>query len=543
MIKEDFVEYIQSSIKKNWDIPALSDYEGISYKYSEVGELITKLHYLFSETGIKKGDKISLISNNAANWAVIYLATFTYGAVVVPILSDFKPGDIHHIVDHSDSKLLFSANSIWKNLDIKKMKKLYSVFSVDDFELLSAKGNNNMNDIFREKHPEGLKAEDIKFDIPDKNELAVISYTSGTTGFSKGVMLTHNSLAANIRYARNNMPLNSGDPILSLLTIAHVFGMVFDFLFPFSLGCHITLLTRIPSLPVLTKAYSDIKPRLILLVPLIMEKIYKNKLVPVIKKPVMRVLLSVPGLKNLLYKSINKKISAVFGGQFREVVLGGAAFNRDAETFFTNMKFPFTIGYGMTECAPLISYSSWREHEPESCGKAVDTLEVKIDSEDPVLVTGEIMVRGDNVMQGYYKNPEATGLVLSKDGWLRTGDLGIIDKEGNIYIKGRNKSMILGPSGKNIYPEEIESFINTKFLVLESIIVEREGKLIALMVPDRDKMKSKGIKDEDLKKKFEEYRIKLNKKLPSHVTIAGCEIYNEEFEKTPKKSIKRFKYK
>ncbi|MEA1897751.1 MAG: AMP-binding protein, partial [Bacteroidota bacterium] len=423
MIQENLLEYVENSIKNNWNISALSDYKGKPYSYSEVGELITGLHLFFDENGIQKGDKIALISNNSANWAVIFLAVVSYGGVIVPILSDFRPKDIHNIVTHSDAKLLFSSESVWKTLNIKKMKGLKSAFSVEDFTSLTAGDiKNTSKELFKEKFPNGIKPEEINFQEMKKDDLAVISYTSGTTGFSKGVMLSHNSLAANIRFAHRHMPLNPGDPILSLLTIAHVFGMVFDFLFPFTLGCHITFLTKIPSLPVLTQAYAEIQPRLILLVPLLMEKIYKNKLVPTIKKPIMKTLLKIPGLRQIIFKSINKKISAVFGGQFRELILGGAAFNQDAEKFFMQIKFPFTIGYGMTECAPLISYAPWNAHRPESCGKTVDTLEVKIDSDDPENIVGEIMVKGDNVMKGYYKNTEATESVLNKDGWLRTGD-------------------------------------------------------------------------------------------------------------------------
>ena len=543
MIQENLLEYIESSIKNNWNISALSDYQGKPYSYSEVGELITGLHLFFDENGIQKGDKIALISNNSANWAVIFLAVVSYGAVIVPVLSDFTARDIHNIVTHSDAKLLFSSEPVWKKLNIKKMNGLKSAFSVEDFTFLTAGDiKSNSKELFLKKYPNGIQSEEIKFREMKKDDLAVISYTSGTTGFSKGVMLSHNSLAANVRFAHHHMPLNPGDPILSLLTIAHVFGMVFDFLFPFTLGCHITFLTKIPSLPVLTQAYAEVQPRLILLVPLLMEKIYKNKLVPTIKKPLMRTLLKIPGLNQIIFKSINKKISAVFGGQFRELILGGAAFNQDAEKFFMQIKFPFTIGYGMTECAPLISYAPWNTHKPESCGKAVDTLEVKIDSDDPENIVGEIMVKGDNVMEGYYKNPEATEPVLNKDGWLRTGDLGLIDGNGAIFIKGRNKSMILGPSGKNIYPEEIESLINTRYLILESIVIEKDQKLIALICPDQDKMKTKGVQQDDLSVIFEKYRKKINKRLPDHVNISKFELHVEEFEKTPKKSIKRFKY-
>ena len=543
MIQENLLEYIEKSIKNNWNISALSDYKGKPYTYSEVGELITGLHLFFNEKGIQKGDKIALISNNSANWAVIFLAVVSYGAIVVPVLADFTPKDIHNIVTHSDAKLLFSSEPVWKTLNIKKMNGLKLAFSVENFTSLTVGDTKNVSkELFVKKFPNGMKPEEIDFQEMKKENIAVISYTSGTTGFSKGVMISHNSLAANVRFAHRHMPLNPGDSILSLLTIAHVFGMVFDFLFPFTLGCHITFLTKIPSLPILTQAYSEVQPRLILLVPLLLEKIYKNKLVPTIKKPLMRTLLKIPGLRQIIFKSINRKISAVFGGQFRELILGGAAFSQDADKFFMQIKFPFTVGYGMTECAPLISYASWNTHKFESCGEAVDTLEVKIDSDDPETIVGEIMVKGDNVMEGYYKNPEATEQVLNKDGWLRTGDLGLIDGNGAIFIKGRNKSMILGSSGKNIYPEEIESLINTRYFILESIVIEKDQKLIALVCPDQDKIKTKGVKQDELNVILEKYRKKINKRLPDHANIAKFELHIEEFEKTPKKSIKRFKY-
>lgn len=548
MLNEKLVVFIEDSIKKNWDINALADYNGKSLRFSDTAEQILKFHLLFEQSGIKKGDKIALIGNNSANWATVFLAVITYGAVIVPILPDFGAENIHHIVDHSDSVFFFVSEPTWKNLDPEKMPAIKAYFSLESFSFLYSRDDQtekiagSIEKVYNEKYPEGLSPDHIAFPEIANSELALISYTSGTTGFSKGVMISHNSLTANVRYAHRNMPLEAGDSILSLLTIAHSFGMSFDFLFPFTLGCHITFLTKIPSLPVLMKAFGEVRPRLILLVPLLPEKIYKKQLVPTIKKPVMRVLLNIPGVNQLIYRSINKKISNVFGGNFHELVLGGAAFSKDAETFFRKIKFPYTVGYGMTECGPLISYAPWKEAKAGSCGRVVDTLHIKIDSNDPENTVGEIMVRGDNVMDGYYKNKEATDAVIDKEGWLRTGDLGVIDDEGFIFIRGRNKSMILRPDGKNIYPEEIEAIINSRFYIAESLVVEKRGQLVALIYPDYERLKAKKIKDDKIEDILEEYRKKLNKRFPAHVKIAKFILHKEEFEKTPKKSLKRYLY-
>ena len=548
MLKEKIVTFIEDSIKKNWDIDALADYNGKSQRFSDTAEQILKFHLLFEKSGIKKGDKVSLIGNNSANWATVYLASITYGAVIVPILPDFGPDNVHHIVDHSDSILFFASEPIWKNLDQDKMPAIKTVFSLESFKPLFSRDKqisklaDTLDELFKAKYPEGLSPEQISFPTIDNSELALISYTSGTTGFSKGVMISHNSLTANVRYAHRNMPLEPGDSILSLLTIAHSFGMSFDFLFPFTLGCHITFLTKIPSLPVLMKAFDEIKPRLILLVPLLPEKIYKKQLVPTINKPVMKFLLSIPGINQLIYSSIKNKISKVFGGNFHELVLGGAAFSKDAEDFFRKINFPYTVGYGMTECGPLISYAPWKEAKAKSCGRVVDTLEIKIDSDDPQNKVGEIMVKGDNVMDGYYKNQEATEEVIDKDGWLHTGDLGVIDADGFIFIRGRNKSLILGPSGKNIYPEEIEAMINSRYFVLESLVIEKDGQLVALICPDQERLKGKKGKKKKVEEILEEYRTKLNKRFPTHVKISKFILHEEEFEKTPKKSLKRYLY-
>ena len=548
MLKERLVKFIEESIKNNWDNNALADYDAASLKYKEVGEQILKFHLFLKNAGIKKGDKIALLGNNSANWASVFLATITYGTVIVPILPDFGADNIHHIVDHSDSVLFFVSEHVWKNLDPDKMPKVKAIFSLEIFSVLFSKDKktktvfDSFEETFKTEFPNGISKDDISFPAIKNSELALISYTSGTTGFSKGVMISHNSLTANVRYAHNNMPLQAGDSILSLLTMAHSFGMSFDFLFPFTLGCHITFLTRIPPMPVLIKAFSKIRPRLIMLVPLIPEKIYKKQLVPVLQKPITKFLLSIPGVKNIIYKKMKENLSEAFGNNFHEVVLGGAAFNKEAEKVFRDMKFPYTVGYGMTECGPLISYAPWHENKFGSCGRVVDTLEIKIDSDDPQNIVGEIMVRGDNVMNGYYKNKDATRGVIDDEGWLHTGDLGVIDEEGFIFIRGRNKNMILGASGKNIYPEEIESEINNCKYISESLVVERGDKLVALVYPDPDKFKEFNNDKEKLESVLKDYLKRLNKNLPAHVKIARFEIMDKEFEKTPKKSLKRYLY-
>lgn len=548
MLEEKLVKFIEDSVKKNWAIDALADYEGRSIKYREVAEEILRLHLFFEKAGVKKGDKIALLGNNSVNWSVVYLATITYGTVIVPILPDFGAENIHHIVGHSDSVFFYVSEQVWKTIDPDKMPDLKAVFSLETLSGLFSRDKKtdeaykNLDDLFEKKYPLGVSPEHVSFYQPDNSNLAVISYTSGTTGFSKGVMLSHNSLTANVRYAQRNMPLKAGDSILSLLTLAHSFGMAFDFLFPFTLGCHITFLTRIPPLPVLVKAFAEVKPRLIMLVPLIPEKIYKKQLLPAIEKPLTKLLLGIPGINSLIYNKMRDKLMHVFGNNFHEVILGGAAFNRDAEILFRKMKFPFTVGYGMTECGPLISYAPWNESKLGSCGRVVDTLEIKIDSDDPVNTVGEIMVRGENVMDGYYKNEEATSQTIDEDGWLHTGDLGVIDEEGFIFIRGRNKNMILGPSGKNIFPEEIESEINNCMYIQESLVVERNTKLVALVYPDQGMFKEFDYDKERLQSELNDYLKRLNKKLPAHVTIARFEIMDEEFEKTPKKSLKRYLY-
>lgn len=547
MIQERLVGYIEQSIRQNWDKEALSNYKEKGYTYKEMAEKILKLHILFNGSGIKEGDKIALIGKNSANWCVTYLAVVTYGAVVVPVLPDFKPEDLTNIINHSDSKLLLVDEKIYETLDITKMPEITGVFSLEDFGMTVSQ-NSNVKEAFSllcekftESYPD-LKPEDIKFSGISNDQLAVISYTSGTTGFSKGVMVPHNSLAANVRYAKENMPLKSGDPVVSFLPLAHTFGCAFEFLFPFSLGCHITILTKTPSPQILIQAFKEIRPRLILSVPLVVEKIYKKQLLPVISKPHMKILLAIPVINKILFKKIREKLTETFGGRFHELVVGGAAFNADAEKFFKKIGFRFTVGYGMTECGPLISYASWDTTKPGASGRSVDTLEVTIDSTDPVNIVGEIILRGENVTTGYYKNEKATRELIDDEGWMHTGDLGLIDKEGNIFIKGRSKSMILGPSGKNIYPEEIESVINNKNYITESVVISVDNKLIALIFPDYEMMKRDNISEEQLLSVFEVTRKEVNERLPEFMAISKFRIHSEEFAKTPKRSIKRYLY-
>lgn len=549
MIKENLVSYFETSIKENWNLPALSDYKGNSYTYSQVGITIKKLHLLFREAGIKRGDKISLVGKNSANWSMAFLATVTYGAVIVPILPDFTSSEIHNIVNHSDSVFLFSSEAIYQSLESALMPQIKVILSVDSFNVIYARDSltvptytGELDRLFEKEYPQGLSSKDYTFDPFPNSDVAVINYTSGTTGFSKGVVLNLNSLSANIRFARENMPLESGDAIVSFLPLAHTYGCAFEFLFPFSIGCHITFLTKTPSPNIIIEAFREIKPHLVLAVPLIIEKIYKKQILPAINKTSVKILLGLPVLRNLIYKKIRKKLIDVFGGRFHEVVIGGAALNAEVEDFLDKIKFPFTVGYGMTECGPLISYAGWKVRKLRSAGKVIDTLEINIDSEDPYNVVGEILVKGENVMLGYYKNEKQTAEALDKDGWLHTGDLGIIDKEHFVFIKGRSKSMILGSSGQNIYPEEIEARLNNLAYIQESIVIERNGRLVAMIYPDFAALEADGISAEKLPDIMEEYRRNFNVSAPNYMGISKIEIVNAEFEKTPKKSIKKFLY-
>lgn len=548
MIEKRFTDYLSDGIRNNWDTKGLSDYKGITLTYNEIAHRIINLQFIFEAAGMQKGDKVALVGKNSVHWGVVYLASVLSELVIVPILPDFKVEAVEHIINHSESRLLFASDQMRGAISAGNIPQIEAVFSIEELKVVSTKNDAirkacaNKRLIFEKKYPFGLTAELFQPEPVDNGKLAVISYTSGTSGVSKGVMLSHNSLAANMQFAQHNMPLKSEDDIVSFLPLAHAFGCAFEFLFPFTLGCHITFLTKTPSPQIIMEAFKVVRPRLILSVPLVIEKIYKKQISPLLKKPAIKVLIKIPGLNQLLYNKINKKLTLVFGGNFTELVIGGAALSHETEQFFRKIGFPFTIGYGMTECGPLISYSGWKTFKLESAGKTVDTLEAKIDSADPQRIEGEILVRGENVMNGYYKNQKATDDVIDNEGWLHTGDMGLIDDEGVIFIKGRVKNMILGASGQNIYPEEIESVINNRQLVLESVVVEDKGKIVAMVVPDPDVMKARKLTKEELPEIFEHYRKEVNKILPGYMQVSKFVIREEEFEKTPKKSIKRYMY-
>lgn len=548
MISYNFVkEFIEKSIRENWSEPSLSDYQGINYTYSEVAGHIYRLHKTFNAWDVKPGDKIALYGRNNANWAITYLAIISYGAVVVPILADFSKVDVHNIINHSDSIMLFAGELVWENIDEKEIMGVRAIFSLStylpivernqEFAARAASQNEKV-----EAEVKNLTATDILYPETSNDKLAVISYTSGTTGFSKGVMLPHNSLAANIDFGRKNIEIKSKDKIVSFLPLAHAYGVAFEFLLPFAVGCHITFLTKVPSPAIILQAFQEVKPRLVLAVPLILEKIYKKKLLPVISKPAVKIMLAIPLLNKVIHKKINKSLTDAFGGNFLEVVIGGAALNNEVETLLRKIKFPVTVGYGMTECGPLISYTGWRDTRKGSCGKILPTLEMRIDSPNPETEVGEILIRGENLMYGYYKNPEATEKAIDKDGWLHTGDLGIIDRKGFIFIRGRSKSMILGASGQNIYPEEVEARLSNLPYIQETVVVEQNGKLVALVFPDLEAIEKEKITPEEVEKIMNDNRIEANKHLPNYSQIASVKIHSQEFEKTPKRSIKRFLY-
>jgi|PersoiStandDraft_1058852.scaffolds.fasta_scaffold01263_4 long-chain acyl-CoA synthetase len=547
-MQENLVGLIGESVRRNWTRPALADWEGRALSYGQAADEIMRLHEVFRICHVGPGDKIALLGRNSASWAVVWLASVTYGAVVVPILPDFRPDDVHHIVNHSDAVLFFVADALLAPLDAKKLRDVAAVFSLTDFRVLHCRKESlarSLADVLVPARDTRRKQEPPeRFQIAgvEDERLAAIVYTSGTTGFSKGVMLPHRSLLANIVFAKKNMPLEPGDTIVSFLPLAHAFGCTFEFLFPFTSGCAITFLTQTPSPQIILEAFGKVRPRLILSVPLVIEKIYAKRLRPALEKETTKLLMKIPPVRRILHRKIREKLVAVFGGRFREIVIGGAALNGDVERFFFAIGFPFTCGYGMTECGPLISYSGWRDHKPGGVGRKVDTLEVRIDSADPRAVPGEILVKGANVMAGYYKNPDATAAAIDADGWLHTGDLGVVDAEGTIFIRGRSKTMFLGPSGQNIYPEEIEAKLNSLPFVGESLVIERKGKLFALVYPDLERVDQLRLHERALVQRMEKNRLALNRILPPYASIAKIDVYSEEFQKTPTKKIKRFLY-
>ena len=547
MIRESLIGYIEQSIRQNWEIEALSNYREQGLTYRQIGEKILMFHTFFKNIGIKEGDKIALVGRNSANWCTVYLTTVTFSAVIVPILPDFKPEDLINLINHSDATLLFIDDKIYETIDLGKIPQVKAIISLDNFNMICAtdavikEKYLSIEQKYLEIYPD-LKPEEVKFPGITNDKLAVISYTGGTTGFSKGVMLTHNSLTANVRFAQNHMPLKPGDPVVSFLPLAHTYGCAFEFLFPFTYGCHITILSKTPSPQIIVQAFKEIKPRLIISVPLVIEKVFKSQLLPVISKPYMKLLLAIPGINKILHKKIRGKLSESFGGRFHEIVIGGAPFNPEAERFFRKIGLNFTVGYGMTECGPLISYTSWDTTKLGGSGKPVDTLDVTIDSSDPLKEVGEILVRGENVMLGYYKNEKATREIIDENGWMHTGDLGLMDKDGNIFIKGRSKSMLLGPSGKNIFPDEIEAVINNMNYITESVVIMEDNKLIGLVYPDYESIKKDNISDEQLQIILEQTRKAVNEKIPEFMAVHKFRLHPEEFEKTPKRSIKRFLY-
>ena len=549
MIQENFIQLYEQSFRENWDLPALTNYgEKEAMKYADVARHIARLHILFEMYDIQQGDKIALIGKDCAHWCVVYMAVVTYGAVIVPILSDFNPNDVQHIVNHSESRLLFASERSWETLDEEKMPALQAVFSLGDFRTLSSRRQKvvqqeELDALFARRYPDGFRKEHIIYVKQDNDQVVLLNYTSGTTGFSKGVMLTGNNLAGNVTYARTLDILFRGERELCFLPLAHAYSCAFNFLVPMAFGAHVYLLGKLPSPKILLKAFADVKPHLILTVPLILEKIYKKMLLPVLSKRSVRIIRQIPGINRLLYRKIRQKLTDALGGNFREVIVGGAAMNQEVADFLYEIRFPFTIGYGMTECGPLISYDNHREYVLTSCGQVLKgIMQVRIDSEDPYHQVGEIQVRGENVMKGYYKNEEATRNAFTEDGWLKTGDLGTIDAQNRIYIRGRSKTMLLSSNGQNIYPEEIESKLNNLPFVLESLILEKEGKLVGLVYPDFDAADRAGISVEELPALLERTRLELNKLLAPYEAVSQLKLYPNEFEKTPKKSIKRFLY-
>jgi len=550
MIEQNFIKLIEKSFIENWDLPAYTDYsKKITSTYGDVATQIARLHLLFREANVQQGDKISLIGKNKPNWAIAYTAVVTYGAVIVPILQDFNPNDVHHIVNHSDSVMLFCSDKHWDTLEEEKMENLLAVFSLDDFRCIHQRDGEgiqkllrNLDSIFHDTYPKGFSASNICFADRENQELAMISYTSGTTGFSKGVMISGNALAGNITFGITTKLLERKSRVLSFLPLAHAYGMAFDFLTATCVGAHLFFLSKIPSPKVLMKAFEEVKPIMIFTVPLIMEKIYKKQLQPALAKRSMRLALSIPYLDDKIYNTVKQKLDEALGNEFKEVIIGGAPLNKEVEDFLRKIKFRFTVGYGMTECAPLVCYEDWTTYAPYSVGKPLPLMEVKIDSADQINTPGEILVKGENVMSGYYKNIEATKSAFTEDGWMRTGDIGVFDADGNLYIKGRCKTMILGANGQNIYPEEIEEKLNNLPFVMESLVIEKDGKLFGLVYPDYQAVDEARISQADLNIVMEENRKQLNSIVGAYENISKIILYPTEFVKTPKRNIRRYLY-
>ncbi len=546
-----FNQLIQDSIINHWDNDALTDYKGATLQYHDVARKIEKLHIMFESSGIEKGDKIALCGRNSSAWAAAFLAVLTYGAVAVPILHEFTPDQVHNIVNHSEARLLFVGDVVATQIDATKMPNLEGIIYIPDYSLVLSRtdkltyAREHLNEMFGQKYPKFFRKEHIHYYIDENpEELALINYTSGTTGFSKGVMIPYRALWSNVDFGQHVLGahIKVGDSIISILPMAHMYGMAFEFLFEFIKGCHIFYLTRIPSPAIIAAAFADIKPVVIISVPLIIEKIIRKKVFPKIQDPKMKLLLKMPGINNKVYDKICAQVTQAFGGNFYEVIIGGAAFSQEVERFLHRVGFHYTVGYGATECAPIIGYEDYKNFAPGSCGKAALHMQVKILSADPQNVPGEIICKGPNVMLGYYKNEEATKASIDNDGWFHTGDLGTMDAEGNIFIKGRSKNMLLGSNGQNIYPEEIEDKLNSMSLVSESVVIQEGNTLVGLVYPDYDTAQAMGLNKDDLKDVMEQNRKELNMVLPAYCHLSEIRIHEEEFEKTPKRSIKRFLY-
>ena len=537
---------LQEAMTSNWDRPALGNYRGETFTFGEVATQIAKLHVLYEAIGLKKGDKVALCAKNSARWGIAFFSANTYEAVVVPILADFHPESVNSLVDHSESTVLFTDTDIWGKLDIEKMPQVKAVVSTADFKLLYAadekisKANDNLQELFEKKYPNGYTSADISYPTDNAKDLAIINYTSGTTSAPKGVMLRYECISANVTFGQKRLPSYPGDKIVSMLPMAHMYGMMFELIYTLCGCAAVYYLGKTPTPALLLGAMAEVKPYLVITVPLVMEKIFKSKVAPIVNKPIMKVICAIPGLNQIIFKKVRTSLMNAFGGNVREIVMGGAALNPEVETWFKKFKLPYTVGYGMTEAAPLMAYEDWWDFASKSCGKAIDTIEVRIDSEDPYNKVGEIQARGMNIMSGYFKNEEATQAAFTADGWMRTGALGLLDKKGNIFIKGRSKNMILSANGQNIYPEEVEAVVNNQPYVIESVVVDRGARLVALVFTDSDKMKADAVDVEEFKKNL---MFEVNKSMPAYSKINIVEIMDQPFEKTPKMSIKRFMYK
>ena len=539
----------QEAFKKNWDRPAISNYHGETLHYKDVARRMEKLHIMFEECGLQKGDKVAICSRNQANWAVTFLAIMTYGAVPVPLLHEFKSANIHHLVNHSEAKILFVDDVIWEGLSETEMPDLHAIIQVNTFKILFAsddkivEAKTHLNELFGRKYPEAFTPDCLDYYEDSEDELAVINYTSGTSGFSKGVMIPYRAFLSNLQFAKKVLPqLDNKSKVVSMLPCAHMYGLMFEVLYELSVGCHVHFLSRLPSPKIIMQALAEVKPNIVIAVPLVIEKIYKTKVKPILEKEGIKFLMKVPGLDQIVLNKVKTELINAFGGEFYEVIIGGAAFNKEVEAFFKRRGFPFTVGYGMTECAPIITYDDWKEEKLYSCGKAAPNMEVRIASADPANIPGEIQIKGANVFLGYYKNETATSEVFTEDGWFRTGDMGVLDTDGSLFIKGRTKCMILGPSGQNIYPEEVETVLNSQPYVVDSLVIEDDGGLTALIYPDFQQGAKDGMDQRAFLQYIKDQLPEWNKELPNYAKLKKIEVMSEDFERTPKKSIKRYLY-